>query len=385
MTCPHCAEAARCKGFRARTILGLLGSMCLSRYYYHCRHCGRGNCPQDDHLGLVNHDLTPAADEVVCLAGVQASFAEAADKTLPRAAGLRVAESTVERATEAAGARAGATLAAGQTFGAKKDWTWHKDADGNTVAYVSVDATGVGQQGPGGKTAEGRMAYVGALYNPVPEDRRRWADPAGPRPAWRARYLAGVCPLAEVGEPLRRQAAQVGMDRAERWIALSDGGVGLEDFLQRNFPRVEAVICDYYHVAEYVADLAKALHPGQAEVAESWRKEWCGRLKAEGGAAVLAGLRALDLRGRPAAAKVCHREVVRYFENQQHRMDYPEYLRRGWQIGSGPIESACKTVVGQRLKGGGMRWGEEGADSMCHLRALFRGEKGQWEGFWSRN
>jgi hypothetical protein len=38
-------------------------------------------------------------------------------------------------------------------------------------------------------------------------------------------------------------------------------------------------------------------------------------------------------------------------------MDYPRYRSKGWQIGSGPVESACKTVVGQRLKGPGMRWG----------------------------
>ncbi len=385
MTCPHCAEAARCKGFRGRTVLGLLGPMRLSRHYYLCPHCRRGACPQDGRLGLRGHDLTPAADEVVCLAGVQASFAEAAEKTLPRAAGLRVAEATVQRATEAAGARAGEALAAGRTFGAKRDWAWHRDADGQSVAYVSIDATGVGQQGPGGAAAEGRMAYVGMIYNPVPEERGRWAAPRGPRPAWQARYLAGVCPLAEMGEPLRRQGAQVGMDRAERWVALSDGGAGLEDFLRENFPRVEVVICDYYHVAEYLAELARALHPGQEEAAQAWRQQWCGRLKAEGGPAVREGLRALDLRGRPAAAKEKHREVVRYFENQGHRMDYPEYQRRGWQIGSGPVESACKTVVGQRLKGGGMRWGEDGADSVCHLRALFRGERGQWEGFWSQN
>jgi len=385
MTCLHCAEAARCKGWRGRTVLGLLGPMRLSRHYYHCRHCGRGACPQDGRPGLRGHDLTPAADEVVCLAGVQASFAEAAEKTLPRAAGLRVAEATVQRATEAAGARAGEALAAGRTFGPPRDWAWHRDADGKSVAYVSIDATGVGQQGPGGVAAEGRMAYVGMVYNPVPEGRGRWADPTGRRPAWQARYLAGVCPLAELGAPLRRQGAQVGMDRAERWVALSDGGAGLEDFLRENFPRVEVVICDYYHVAEYLAALARALHPGQEEAAQAWRQAWCGRLKAEGGAAVLAGLRALDLRGRPAAAKERHREVVRYFANQGHRMDYPEYQRRGWQIGSGPVESACKTVVGQRLKGGGMRWGEDGADSVCHLRALFRSERGQWEGFWSQN
>ena len=66
-------------------------------------------------------------------------------------------------------------------------------------------------------------------------------------------------------------------------------------------------------------------------------------------------------------------------------MDYPGYVAKGWQIGSGPVESACKTVVGQRLKGGGMRWGEGGADAVCHLRALFRSAGGQWEAFWSRN
>ena len=44
-------------------------------------------------------------------------------------------------------------------------------------------------------------------------------------------------------------------------------------------------------------------------------------------------------------------------------MDYPRYLANGWQIGSGPVESACKTVVANRLKGSGMRWGEDGSDA----------------------
>src|SRR5439155_4701807 len=199
-------------------------------------------------------------------------------------AGLRVGESTAERATEAAGARLAQAQAAGRTFGASKDWAWHKDAEGRTCAYVSVDATGVGQQGPGGAKAEGRMATVGMIYHPVPEDRGRWANPCGPRPTWQARYVAQLRPLAELAGPLRRQGGQVGMDRAERWVALSDGGSGLEDFLRANFPRVEAVILDFYHVAEYLGKLGKALHPGRDDEAEAWRRDGCHRLKAEGGA-----------------------------------------------------------------------------------------------------
>ena len=33
------------------------------------------------------------------------------------------------------------------------------------------------------------------------------------------------------------------------------------------------------------------------------------------------------------------------------------------------------------MRGGGMRWGEAGAEAVCHLRAGFRSEKGQWEAF----
>ena len=66
-------------------------------------------------------------------------------------------------------------------------------------------------------------------------------------------------------------------------------------------------------------------------------------------------------------------------------MDDPEYLRQGWSIGSGPVESACKTVVGRRLKLAGMRWGEDGTDAVCHLRALFKSERGRWRDFWERS
>lgn len=356
----------------------------MERHYYHCPACRQGFCPWDAVLGVTAAALSPGADEVTCLAGVQTSFAEASTKTLPRLAGLRLAESTVERATEAAGHRAGAAVAAGQTFGPATAWAWHKDADGQTCAYVAADATGVGQQGPGGAKADGRMALIGMIYNPVPTERNRWAQPQGARPPWQARYLAGLDGLDALGTPLRRQAAQVGMDQAQRWIALSDGGAGLEDFFRVNFGRVDIIILDFYHAAEYLGKLAKVWHPHDADAAEQQRTQWCHQLKHEGGAAVLQALEDLDLRGR-TGARACYAEVRTYFTNQVHRMDYPAYLAKGWQIGSGPVESACKTVVGQRLKGAGMRWGADGADAVCHLRALYRSEAGQWEAFWHRN
>lgn len=347
----------------------VLGEVRVERAYYHCRHCRSGHCPRDARLGLGGGDLSRGAREAVALAGTLSSFAEAADRTLPKLCGVRVSESTVERVTEGVGADVGARLAAGRTFGPSRAWEWGRDAEGRTVGYVSVDLTGVGMQGVRGAAADGRMAAVGMVWN---------ADTPG-----QVRY---VCELAGgqagVSQPLRGQAGQVGLDRAEVWVGISDGGAGLEELLRMTFPRVGVVILDFFHVAEHLSGWAKAVHPDDPTEAARVAGEWCHRLKHEGGTAVLAGLRAVDV-GRKAAAREAHREVLGYFQNHAHRMDYPTYRARGWLIGSGPVEAACKQVVNQRLKVTGARWREAGADAVCHLRALFRSEKGQWDAYWA--
>ena len=40
-------------------------------------------------------------------------------------------------------------------------------------------------------------------------------------------------------------------------------------------------------------------------------------------------------------------------------MKYDEYLATGWFIGSGVVESGCKTVVGKRFKRPGMLWSKK--------------------------
>ena len=224
-----------------------------------------------------------------------------------------------------------------------------------------------------------RLACVGLVCNPGPE--WPWPDEK-PRPM-RSRYLAGLYPLEEFAPLLRPMAGRVGMDRSDRWIGLTDGGNGLEERLRANFPRVEVVILDFFHPAERLTGLARRLHPEDEAQAQAQACRWRQLLKEEGGAVLGAVLSEWDWPRRPGLSEAVG-ELVGYLKRHAHRMDYPEYLAKGWCIGSGAVESACKTVVGQRLKLAGMRWGEDGADAVCHLRALYRSEKGQWEAFWRR-
>lgn len=366
--------------YRSKTVASLLGVIHLERAYYHGRHGHAGLVPWDQTLRRSSEALTPAARDVVCMAGRLSTFAEAATLSLPKLSGLRVSESTVQRTTEGTGQDVGARLASRQTFGSPSTWPWHRDAEDKTCAYVSLDATGVRRQGRRGGKAEGRMVTVAMVYNPVPEQRERWARPEGRTPRFDVRYLAGLNGIAVLGEPLRRQAGHVGMDQAERWIALSDGGASLEDWLRTHFGRVEAVILDFYHATEYLAELGRTLHPSDEAARDKWLESWCHRLKHQGGACVLDDLRELKVRGH--AAGKAKEEVVRYFTNQAHRMDYPTYLAKGWSISSGPVESACTTVIGQRMKDAEMRWGEQGADEVSHLRCLFKSGDDQWNAYW---
>jgi hypothetical protein len=419
VTCPKCQQAAPFHSHRPFQPISLLGPITCRRAYYYCGRCGLGLFPFEEEAGFNAHRLTAGAERVVSLLGqVCDSFEEAATKALPEACGLHLGESTVQHTTEDAGKRLGELLAQGHTLGKPVGFEWHTDALGRTCAYVGIDAIGVPQQAKGGGQAENRMSYVAMVYNPPPEKEKPCvpaqpsesavglpvpgyqpvpetaaaADalpghPQGskPKPAkMQARYLSGLYDLDELGQQLRRQAAQVGMERAQQWLALSDAGNGLQEFLRRNFNRPElVVILDFFHPTGYLERLAIALHPGQPEQTQTQTLKWCHLLKHQGGEAMLAVLQGLSV-PRRQGVKQAYQEALTYFTNHKERMDYPYYLSQGWQIGSGPVESGCKTVVGQRLKLAGMRWRPYGTDAVCHLRALFKSDKGQWDAFWER-
>lgn len=356
----------------------LLGVVFYERAYYYCEDCHHGFFPTDEELGIVRKQ-TPGAAEVIALAGVLDPFAEAATQVLPRMSGLNVSASTVQRTTEAAGEDVAGRRAAGETIGPAQEWDWQRDAAGCRVAYVGLDATGVRQQGPHAEKAEGRMAWVGTVFNPHPAHEKR-------RRMWDCRYVSGLMSLEDVGAQLRRECRAVGVGRADRVIVLTDGGNGLQDCLTdalAGLAQETEFILDFWHAGEHLQEYANVLI-GDEESRKTQVQAWCHRLKHEGGRAVLQELESQDLSRASPTVRESHRQLTGYLRNNLHRTDYPRYIAEGWHIGSGKVESACKTVVGQRLKGGGMRWHAEPTTALCQLRALYKSQPELWRSFWKR-
>lgn len=315
---------------------------------------------------------------MITLTGVLEPFAESAQEILPRLTGLQACASTIRRTTEAVGEDVALRRAAGETFGPERAWEWHRDATGKTVAYVGLDATGVRQQGPRGEKAEGRMPWVGVVFNPQPTHERRR------RQLWESRCVSGLMSLDEIGRQLRRECRAVGIEQAARVVALTDGGNGLEDCLidvLSGQAQELVFILDFWHVAEHLREFANVWIAAE-DARGAQVQAWCERLKHAGGAALLRDLEALDLSGAAPAVAESHRQLVGYVRSNLHRLDYPRYVAQGWQIGSGKVESSCKSVVCQRLKGPGMRWRERGTTGLCQLRALYKSERECWRHYW---
>ena len=369
MTCPHCDYAAKFHSYQQRRVLTVHGAVQVRRAYYYCGRCHQSFLPYDDVLGLAD-EISPGLLPLVCLAGTLLPFADASHDLLRRFAGVRLSASTVLRCTEAAGERLRAQQRAGRMVEptqAEPTWTAAGDA-GQPRAYVGLDAFSVPMQGPGAGKAEHRMLYTALLYTPGKEH---------------TRYLVDF-ELDALAEQVRHQARALGLAQVSELIAITDGGNGLEEALQRNLAEDLRTILDWYHAAEHLADFAKAWLDRDESARQAWQAEATTLLYEQGGEALLAHLRALVLPPRTSVAvREELRKLIGYFESNRHRTDYPTYRANGWDIGSGPTEAGCK-IIGERLKGSGMRWVEEGAATVAALRALYVSGGNVWDGFWSQ-
>jgi Uncharacterised protein family (UPF0236) len=369
VTCPYCEYAAKFHSYQQRRVLTVHGELRIQRAYYYCGRCHQSSLPYDDVLGLVD-EISPGLMPLVCLAGTLLPFADAAEDVLKRFAGVRVSASTVLRCTEAAGERLRAQQKEGRMVKptqAEPKWTAPRDA-GQPAAYVGLDAFSVPMQGAGASKAEHRMLYTALLYTPKKEH---------------TRYLVDF-ELAGLAKQVRWQAAAVGIMQVSDLIAVTDGGNGLEEALQRNLAENLTTILDWYHAAEHICDFAKSWHARDEVARTHWQQEAKSILYEQGGEALLTHLHALVLPpSTPAEVHEELRQLIGYFENNRHRTDYPTYRQNGWDIGSGPTEAGCK-IIGERLKGSGMRWVEEGAATVAALRALYVSGGKLWDGFWSQ-
>jgi hypothetical protein len=127
-------------------------------------------------------------------------------------------------------------------------------------------------------------------------------------------------------------------------------------------------ILDFWHALEHAWTFAHLRYGDGSAQADRWVHRIAEDLRAGKVQEVIARLKRLNpptAEGRESLAG-----LIRYYSENAVRMRYDEYLRLGYGIGSGAVESAHKQVVHARLRQAGMRWSEAGARRLLALRLL---------------
>lgn len=272
-----------------------------------------------------------------------------------------------------------------------------------TILVVQADGTGVPMvqppiQRPAGRLAKGQKrtkkkeAVVTGLYTMSPYERTPQQvvaallqDPARAEPAARPRPVGKELRATRAGkaDAMGRLAARVAQrdgPHLQHRVALTDGAEALQQQWMTHFPAY-TLILDIIHATEYLWDTANALlgetHPHRP----AWVRAYLEPLLAGQTEAVIT---ALEAEGHDPTQTAVQRQAVQrtvgYYRRNRPSMHYDAYLARGWPIGTGVVEGACRHLVKDRMEQSGMRGTKGGAQGVLDLRAVRLND--HWEAYW---
>ncbi len=112
-------------------------------------------------------------------------------------------------------------------------------------------------------------------------------------------------------------------------------------------------VLDFYHAAEHLKKAADAAFGEGTAESKRWfeKRRESLMIDYDGLDKIIRSL--IRSLGKLRAKTKRHETVsktINYFRNKKARMGYPSLVARGLPIGSGPVESACKSLVQSRLK-----------------------------------
>ena len=182
-----------------------------------------------------------------------------------------------------------------------------------------------------------------------------------------------------LAELLAAKLYHLGISQAESVTFIADGAPWIWDrfdwiveVLKLPQAKVQYVL-DFYHAAHHISLALSELGLSDDERRRIY-KELRSELKNSRWQVVVDKLKELGA-GVPHSESLLDEGSVfcrelRFFlkHGEAGHLNYATYARRGLPLGSGAVESAIRRVINLRLKGNGMFWTEENAESMLQVR-----------------
>jgi hypothetical protein len=375
-----CGHRAGYQELRSKPVLTAVGEVTVSRPYYLCTHCHRGQFPADGELDIEETEFSPGVRRMLATVGQEAAF-DRGRQRMKLLADLEVTTKAVERTSEAIGE----DIAAREQIEIQRALQLDLPVivgEPIPVLYVQVDGTGVpvvkketvGRRGKtDGQPAHTREAKLGSVFTQTTWDQEGYAirDPAS------TTYVGAIETAEEFGKRIYLEAWKRGWSRAVTKVFMGDGSEWIWNIAKLHFPGAIQIV-DLFHARQHLWDLARKLYPNQEAEQRRWMMVHQDLLDEGKIGELVAALRAIDSPNPELADKI--RVEAGYFETNTQRMRYPKFRSQHLFVGTGVIEAGCKTLIGSRCKQSGMFWTVRGANAILALRCCHF--DGRFEDYW---
>jgi hypothetical protein len=183
----------------------------------------------------------------------------------------------------------------------------------------------------------------------------------------------------ELGRRLHWEALRGGLGRARRQLFLGDGAAWIWNLKRERWNQAVGLL-DFFHASQHLWEVGRAVVGETSDRLTPWVETRLHQLRHGQEKKVLRELVRLK-RKRGATGEALAREQ-NYFASHASRMNYQTIARRGWPIGSGAVESACRQKQ-CRFKRPGQFWTPKGLRNLIALDEARRNH--HWDQLWTSN
>lgn len=339
---------------------------------FYCRYCGLSFNLIDDYFNLFDiHNVTRDMAEEIAYSAQDCPSFEKATENLKRYLNVEVSESLVRTICEKIGkivyeedlGRAEETYEKPEESipvlheKEKKDGILYIYADGSMINTIEKDKDG----------STWREIKLGLVYY----DRNSVSRKNGKLIITQKEYVSYLGSVDVFKRFLLDAAVQQGYGQIKEVVFIGDGAPWIWNMCDEIFPDAVQIL-DYSHMKENVYKFSKYLHPNNEQDMVIWSKEAMDKLDNGKIEELICELPVMEDRKLPSDVP----NLREYITRNKARIKYVEFIEKGYNIGSGAVESGHKGVLQQRLKQPGMRWDKRGAQYIATLRS--KKASGKW-------
>ena len=382
--CACCGRVMVCQDVRPVSWLARFGRLRVGVPRYRCPACGVECRPLLDVLGVEPGRISGSLARLLALLAAVAPYPLAA-RLAGLLLGVEISPMGVWRVAQRLGQAAASHSEALSRYHADSRSEGPPAGEAPATVLLSVDGCSLGMQvrtrrrpqtgtnplPPLPPVEEGHFREVKTGVLLLPEERVETSP--GRRSVVRRFLVSCLGDADAIFHRLYAQLRELGwLGSNTRVVIVGDGAEWIWNRATWFIRRCE--ILDFWHAMEHAWEFARLRYGEGSRQADQWVHQIGMDLKAGKVEQIVARLK--RLRPKSPQLRASLDSLIRYYSENAGRMRYDEYLRLGYGIGSGAVESAHKQVVHARLRQAGMRWSEAGARRLLALRLLLL--NGNW-------